>query len=167
MNCPKKVDGVCMVATKMARWSVMVIPPEESCLACSQEERPKDENQITCGLAVLNLIEKGVFSPEEFPRLKNCILSYGPLEDKPGTALARILLDIGIYGGGSCGCEAYVAKMDELGWKGCVDNKQEIIDHLKAQDKTWMDMLKVAAAGYFTVKSLVNQALVLSKPKYV
>jgi hypothetical protein len=83
--------------------------------------------------------------------------------NQPGTALMNILRKIGIREPVNCPCEEYAAMMDKWGTQGCTQRKQAIIDHLNAQQVSWFDMLKVAAAGYLTTESLVNHAIALSK----
>jgi hypothetical protein len=164
IDCHNRIDGICTIATYLAKHQINVVPPEETCLACSKTDNPKSINHVTCGLATLRLVENKLYSSENFSDLKNCNSTYGSLTNKPGTALARILAKAGVHEKKSCECETYAATMDIWGWQGCFDRRKEIIQHLNNQQVDWLDMLKVAAAGYFTTESLVNHALEISKP---
>lgn len=167
-ECHNNVNGVCTIATYLARYETVALAHESTCEACIASDAPKGINKATCGLAVLYLRKEGVFSIEKHNALIECgetvVPSDGSCKNRPGLALKRILADIGIKENAGCPCQEYAASMDSWGWAGCLQRKQEIINHLNAQHVSWFDMLKVAASGYLTTDSIVTHALRLSDP---
>lgn len=51
----------------------------------------------------------------------------------PGTNLAMLLKRCGVPVKENCGCEEWIAKMNDWGPQGCYEHRQEIIDRLKQQ----------------------------------
>lgn len=143
---------------------------EDTCRACVQTDQPRSKNKVTCGLAILGLKEANLFNINLHAHIYKCggalLNPTRELKNNPGTALTKILKGIGISENSECGCTAYANSMDSWGWEGCVQRKAEIIEHLNAQQVSWLDMIKVAAAGYFTTESLVDSALSLSNPNH-
>lgn len=168
VECQNNVDGVCAVASYLAKHRVKAMAHEDTCNRCITLENPRAFNKATCGLAVLYLYKAGLFDKDRDARLIECgatvVSATGSLENRPGAALTLILEKIGVRQTEDCYCEHYAAQMDVWGWAGCKARRQEIIDHLNAQSVSWFDMLKVAAAGYFTTGQLVDHALELSDP---
>lgn len=50
----------------------------------------------------------------------------------PGTELAKIITALGINHAGCGGCQAMIDQMNRWGPDKCIENRQQIIDHLKA-----------------------------------
>jgi hypothetical protein len=164
IECINNVDGHCLIAQSLAGNLIRIKTVATNCAACVASINPKGINQSTCGLATIRLIEQNLFDRERFPELLNCQKVYGSIVNKPGTALARILFLAGVYQSAECGCESYARQMDDWGWAGCVERKNQIIDYLNEQKVAWLDMIKIALAGYLTTESLVNEALNQSQP---
>lgn len=167
-GCKNFAAGSCTLASSLANYQVAVMAHESSCQECLKTSNPMAKNKVTCGLAVLALSKAKLLNTKQHLDLLRCGLSMPKrsesLENLPGSALAKILQDIGIVSGGECQCIAYANAMDSWGWSGCLERKKEIIEHLNLQKPTWLDMIKVVAAGYFTTGSIVDGALSLSKP---
>lgn len=167
-ECKNLVAGNCTVASSFANYQVAAMTHESSCQECLKTSNPMAKNKVTCGLAVLALSKAKLLNTEQHSDLLRCGLSLPKkpesLENLPGSALTKIFKDIGIFSGNECQCASYANAMDSWGWSGCTWRRQEIIDHLNLQKPTWLDMIRVMAAGYFTTGSIVDRALLLSKP---
>jgi hypothetical protein len=164
IQCANNADGRCLVAQSLARNLIAINVVESNCLSCVRSRNPYGVNESTCGLATIRLIENNLFDRERFADLIKCQKVSASVINKPGTALAKILFDAGVHESSECGCETYAAQMDFWGWQGCTDRKQEIVDHLNNQNASWLDMIKIAFAGYLSTESLVTEALKQSKP---
>lgn len=174
VSCQHLVSGKCVIASQISEHLVGVAAHESSCEQCLKTDSPKDKNKVTCGLAVLALSKAKLLDVNQHSHLLRCsgasVDTRQDVRNRTGTALAIILGNAGVYernSGEECGCSAYAKLMDSWGWAGCVDRKQEIVQHLNLQKASWMDMIKVALAGYLTTESLVDEALFRSNPNHV
>jgi hypothetical protein len=66
----------------------------------------------------------------------------------PGTELKKILIDLGITSNNTCGCDAFVTKMNHWGVDGCIAHRIEILNHLSEQYKEATFSTKIQAAIY-------------------
>jgi hypothetical protein len=168
IECHNNINGICTIATYLSEYKATATAHESTCQVCIASEKPRGINKATCGLAVLYLRKAGVFTLEQHRHLVDCgttvMVKSDSLTNRAGAALTKILATIGVREPVDCDCQAYATSMDSWGWAGCTNRKQEIIDHLNKQTISWLDMLKVAAAGYLTTEALVDDAIRLSKP---
>lgn len=153
MDCENKDGSVCLLATSMTGKQVTI--DEATCNACAKQIKPKTLNTVTCSIAY-----KATKNPK-FIKLFNEFNNTN--FNKPGSHLKLILQDIGIATESQCGCDAYAMQMNLWGTMGCIINRQEIIDHLNSQSIGWMDMARVALAGYLTTGALVDECITRAK----
>lgn len=77
--------------------------------------------------------------------LHDCRLSLAPTTCGPGCQLRRTFAWFGLRDDGSCGCDAFAAKMDAWG-DSCWQHMEEIVDHLRqAAAKRGLPFLATAA----------------------
>jgi hypothetical protein len=123
-----------------------------ACNVCLAE--PTRINSVTASLA-LHVIPHP--RPDDKKYLVGLLKRVEP--QGPGTELRKILTSVGIKEPADCDCRSYANLMDKWGSEECNRRKQEIIIHLNAQAITWLDMLKVAVAGYLTTDALLTEAI--------
>jgi hypothetical protein len=137
-----------------------VIAVDGACDACKGLDNPMTINTVTLSLVYHQ--RKGFEASK---------IAHGILRDiaikrdtvGPGTNLKRILIEIGIASDSYCGCDAFAVKMNRWGVEGCEVRKNEIIEHLNMQAISWLDMVKVALAGYLTTGSLFEECISRAK----
>ena len=78
-----------------------------------------------------------------------------------GTRLHEVLTECGITPPNNCSCSRWIADMNTWGIEGCRQRRGEIREHLKtaSNQSSWLDLLRVAARGYLSIDSLVDEAL--------
>jgi hypothetical protein len=83
----------------------------------------------------------------------------------PGTELSKLLADIGIQPNANCSCKAMALQMDVAGIEKCRSDIEKIVEGIEKNQAGWgwkeklSASFKVAAAGYFSIKSLVEEAI--------
>jgi hypothetical protein len=79
----------------------------------------------------------------------------------PGTKLKELFSEIGIKRPGCLSCGGLAYKMDIWGPDGCRERFAEIEQKLEeaAVTASWKEKLTVGLHGYFTVASLINEAI--------
>lgn len=177
IDCPHRLrtsDAThCEIASDLAGKPVSA--SDYGCQVCMQNSLPQQVNRTTLALALHEVGFKSEqakklksqhsehFAPLPVPEYRKNIkpLSF---EDRPGYSLKELLKQIGIHEPSNCYCAEYAAQMDRWGYDGCVERRNEIIEHLNSQSISWFDMIKVGLAGYLTTGSLVDEALRRSKP---
>jgi len=169
VDCHEHDDGFCMLAKRITGKQIDVPVDEDTCKACLSSDKPRSANKATCGLALVALAKGKQFDRDIHRHIVECAATVYSRslseENRPGLALRNILHTLGIQEPANCYCEEYASAMDAWGWQGCIERKKEIVEHLNAQRHSWFDIIKVAAAGYFSTASLVNEALRRAKPK--
>ena len=155
-NCPNLTgSNSCKVASSLAGTPVTVTP--RTCVACTTKtDRPQALNVVTCSIAHQVAPSAGLLGT--LARLHR-----ETTFNKPGTCLRNILKRIGIDSQETCGCEWYAKQMDLWGTAGCVDHRDEIIEHLNTQYVSLSNMVRVGLAGYFTTGRLVDECIKHSK----
>ena len=94
-----------------------------------------------------------------------------PTGKGPGTELSKLLHGIGINPTASCSCKAMAREMDRLGVENCRLNIDKIVEGIEKNQASWgwkeklTASFKVAAAGYFSIRSLVEEAIRLAEVK--
>ena len=73
----------------------------------------------------------------------------------PGSHLKKLLAELGVKTGSSCGCNAMAAKMDAWGVEGCRFHRPEIVEHLRSQ-ATWREKIAVAIGAVTTAATWLN-----------
>lgn len=157
MDCEHYDNGLCKYATAVAE--VPIYPTPHNCKNCKKHDSA--ENPILHSLCVVTLHKQGLFNKAKHRHLveKTHILSQATTHNKPGTCLRNILHKIGISEEKTCKCDEYAAQMDAWGTTECGARRDEIIKHLDSQSVSWLDMARVALAGYFTTRQLVDECI--------
>lgn len=155
-NCENRDKDVCLLASSLIGKVVVVC--ERTCEACERDDNPMNFNKVICSLAYRET--KDYEWVDAWNQCNNTFFN------KPGSHLRKLLREIGVASLDGCGCDEYAAQMNAWGIQGCLLRRQEIIDHLNAQAYTWMDMAKVALAGYLTTGSLVDECITRAKVLY-
>lgn len=73
----------------------------------------------------------------------------------PGGHLKKLLAELGVKTGSSCGCNSFASKMDAWGVEGCRFHRPEIVEHLKSQ-ATWREKITVAIGAVTTAATWLN-----------
>jgi len=155
-KCPYLTSSnSCNVASSLIGMPVTVTP--RTCTACkTKTDRPQALNVVTCSIAY-----QVAPSTELLNTLRQ--LHRATTFNKPGTCLRNVLKEIGIIKSDVCECDAYATEMDLWGTIGCYERRDAIIRHLNTQYVSWLDMVRVALAGYLTTGQLVDECLKRSK----
>jgi hypothetical protein len=154
-NCSNLNNNSCKVASSLAGSTVTVTP--RTCLACTTKtDSPRSLNVVTCSIAYQVAPSPGLL--ETLAKLHR-----ETTFNKPGTCLKNILKRIGVVSDETCQCDAFANEMDVWGTAGCVERRSEIVSHLNNQYISWLIMLRVALAGYFTTRQLVDECIKQSK----
>lgn len=154
IECQHRNNGTCQLINQLVGVPTQV--PEAACVKCSTSDNPQQLNRVVYGLAY--------FHETDVNRKRELIALIAPqamaiLDEGPGTELRKILDSIGVREPVDCDCKSYANLMDTWGADECNRKKQEIISHLNIQAITWLDMIKVALAGYLTTDALVTEAI--------
>ena len=150
MYCPNKQDNSCKLLNQLLDRTIDI--PQAACDKCSASHKPQQLNRVIYGIAQ--------FHETDPNRKRELIALITPeVRSGPGTELRKLLNSIGIHEPVNCDCKSYASLMDTWGAKECEIRKQEIINHLNAQTITWLDMFKVALAGYLTIDSVLTEAI--------
>lgn len=145
----------CNVASSLIGKPVTVTP--RTCEACTTKtDKPRSLNVVTCSIAYQ-------VSPSH--DLLNTLrqLHRATTFNKPGTCLRNVLKEIGVLTNDVCQCDEYATEMDIWGTIGCYERRDSIIGHLNTQYVSWLDMVRVALAGYLTTGQLVDECIKRSK----
>lgn len=157
INCPNLQNDHCTVATMLAD-GIPVKAHPKACERCASLDIAKTTNSVTCGLAMPYLIRSKSFDKDKHSHIVEGIVAY-TFFNRPGTCLRNILQEIGIVKGPKCQCDEYASQMNQWGTIGCFERRDEIIEHLNTQYVSWLDMVRVALAGYLTTGQLVDESL--------
>lgn len=150
MHCPNKQDNSCKLLNQLLDRTIDI--PQAACNKCSASDKPQQLNRVIYGIAQ--------FHETDPNRKRELIALITPeVRSGPGTELRKLLNSIGVHEPATCNCQAYANLMDTLGAEGCSNKKPDIIEYLNTQTITWLDMLKVALAGYLTTDALVTEAI--------
>lgn len=77
-----------------------------------------------------------------------------------GTKLAELIAECGIEVPDCLSCKSMMEKMDGWGVFYCGKHRTEIIHHLaEASDGKWLDMAKAVLKGYFSLGSMLDEAI--------
>lgn len=84
-----------------------------------------------------------------------------PSKEPVGTKLKEVIEECGLKQPPGCSCNAWTVRMNQWGIEGCQLNRSVILEHLADASKKsgWMDLIKVAARGYLTTGSLLDEAI--------
>jgi len=150
VNCEYRDEEICKVSSAMVSADISTYPA--TCNACSQQEKPKSINKVTCGLANLYVLQNKL-SRADYPAIVDCFdrpIEYG---EGPGTELKKILSWI-IKPSPTCSCHGKIIQMNKWGPDGCEQHMETILDWLHKSAKD-------AGIPYvrFAVKLLVQQAI--------
>jgi len=165
MTCEHLKDGNCRVAEALA---LVPCPANaDSCRACVEQPLPQAPNLVTKGLARMRLRSLGMphehLYPKEVADQINTVRERRSVtinvRGKPGSSLKLILHRAQVFGDEGCLCDDYAKLMDLWGVSVCQERIDQIVAHLNSQNVSWFDMLRVAAAGYLTTRSLVQAAI--------
>ena len=153
MDCENKNGNTCLLATSIS--GVQVTVDEATCNACAKQIKPKTLNTVICSIA---------YKASKNPKFLAMFNEFNNTHfNKPGSHLKLILQKIGIASPSNCGCDEYAMQMNLWGTQGCIARRQEIIDHLNSHRLTWMNMAKVAIAGYITTGAIVDESITRAK----
>jgi len=79
-----------------------------------------------------------------------------------GTELHGLLAEIGFAKTKACGCASMAKTMDSIGIEACKGGfREHILKRLSSESlkHNWWSLVKVAAHGYLTVESLLDEAI--------
>jgi hypothetical protein len=153
IECENRQDSACLLASSLT--GKIVATTDAACAACCRDDSPRTFNKVICSLSYA--ATKDYKWVEAWHQCNNTFFN------KPGTHLKRLFQDIGIASQEFCGCDEYAGQMDRWGIQGCLLNRSEIIEHLNSQTVSWLNMSKVALAGYLTTGSLVDECIKRAK----
>lgn len=150
MTCDYLDNNTCKVASAMVSASVITYP--ETCNACSQQEKPKSINKVTCGLANLYVLQNKL-NRAQYPAVADCFARPIELGNGPGTELKKMLSWF-VKPVPTCSCHARIIQMNQWGPNGCEERIETILDWL--QESAHQSKIPFVR---FAVRLLVFQAI--------
>lgn len=153
IECKSRQGTHCLLATALAGRKIET--SDGACEACVKDKSPRAFNKVIC-----SIVYKSTQEHKWIAAWHQCNNTFF---NKPGTHLRKIFQEIGVASQEFCGCDEYAGEMDRWGIQGCLLRKDEIVERLNSQSVSWLDMAKVALAGYLTTGSLVDECIKRAK----
>lgn len=155
-TCPHNKEGVCQIASGLTQGHAVRVS-QGTCDRCTLHMYPRMKNEVTCGIAVSQLVRLGIYSGEKYPELVDCVSS---LSTGPGTELKKLISWFYSPQKKKCQCETRIQKMNKWGPDGCEQRMPTILRWLKHS-------AIIAGVPYveFTVEMVVRLAIHKSRKK--
>jgi hypothetical protein len=120
MMCPYAEHGLCQIATRLANMPVRL--DERACVACAKEPVRFAPNRVTAAIA---LYAKGTFDLYLTHLATNSLHLAGNTVERH---IHKWLNRLRITPPTNCGCDGWVARMNQLGVEGSLENIDDIVN---------------------------------------
>lgn len=131
VNCEYRDGEICKVSSAMVSADISTYPA--TCNACSQQEKPKSINKVTCGLANLYVLQNKL-NRADYQAVVDCFAVPIVHGNGPGTELKKILSWF-VKPVPTCSCHARIIQMNQWGPDGCEQRIETILDWLQESAK--------------------------------